>query len=141
MGIFNEQRFASNNQVYETPDDLFIPLMNEFHFTLDVCADESNAKCAKFFNEEMDGLNQNWSGVCWMNPPFKEVKKWVEKAHLESLKGVTTVALICAKTNTNWFHDYCLINEVRFIKGRPKFKGMKHGLPFPLAVVIFNSKK
>jgi len=29
--------------------------------------------------------------------------------------------------------------EIRFIRGRPKFKGMKHGLPQPLAIVIFGS--
>jgi phage N-6-adenine-methyltransferase len=137
MGIFNDQRFASNNQVYETPDEIFAPLNQEFNFTLDVCANEENAKCEKFFDEQSNGLAQFWEGVCWMNPPFKNVKLWIQKAYQESLRGVTTVALVCAKTNTNWFHEYCLKGEVRFVKGRPKFKGMKHGLPFPLAVVIF----
>lgn len=137
MGIFNSQRFASNNQVYETPDEIFDPLNHEFNFDLDVCADSNNNKCLNYFDEQMNGLNQKWKGVCWMNPPFKDVQKWVKKAYEETFNGVTTVALVCAKTNTNWFHQYCLTNEVRFIKGRPKFKGMKHGLPFPLVIVIF----
>lgn len=137
MGIFNDQRFASNNQVYETPDEIFLPLKEEFNFTLDVCANQENAKCESFFDEEADGLKQFWNGVCWMNPPFKDVKYWIKKAYESSLNGTTVVCLVCAKTNTNWFHEYCLKGEVRFIKGRPKFKGMQHGLPFPLAVVIF----
>ena len=29
--------------------------------------------------------------------------------------------------------------EVRFICGRPKFGGAKHGLPQPLALVVFSS--
>lgn len=140
MGIFNNQRFASNNQVYETPDEIFLPLKDEFGFTLDVCANQENAKCERFFDEETNGLNQVWNGVCWMNPPFKDVKHWIKKAFESSLDGTTVVCLVCAKTNTNWFHDYCLKGEVRFIKGRPKFKGMQHGLPFPLAIVVFRGK-
>jgi len=46
--------------------------------------------------------------------------------------------LIPARTNTVWWHDYCMkAKEIRFIKGRPKFGDAKHGLPQPLAIVIF----
>jgi len=27
--------------------------------------------------------------------------------------------------------------EVRFLRGRPRFKGAKYGLPQPLAIVVF----
>ena len=47
--------------------------------------------------------------------------------------------LIPARTNTKWWHDYCMkAKEVRFLKGRPKFKGNIHGLPQPLAIIVFD---
>lgn len=133
--------FVSAKQDWQTPSSLFDPLDDEFHFTLDVCASKENAKCEKFFSEEDDGLKQSWSGnICWMNPPFKTKKIWIQKAYNESLNGATVVCLVPARTNTNWFHDYCLKGEIRFVRGRPKFIGAKHGLPEPLMIVIFRGK-
>lgn len=98
-----------------------------------------NHKCEKYYTEEQNSLLMEWHGVCWMNPPYKDMKKWVIKAYNESRKNDTTVVcLIPAKTNTNWWHEYCMKGEIRFIKGRPKFEGCIHGLPQPLAIVIFN---
>jgi len=139
MGFFDKQKFASNSQEWATPDSVFIPLNDEFHFTLDVCATQENAKHSKFFSKEENALVQNWEKhICWMNPPFNELKLWVKKAFEEGQKENTmVVCLLPARTNTTWFHDYCLKGEVRFIKGRPKFNEGKHGLPQPLAIVIF----
>ncbi len=138
MADFDSNRFASKKQDYATPWDLFNVLNEEFHFTLDVCADEQNRKVDKYFSIKDDGLSQYWKGVCWMNPPYKDMKKWIIKAYEESIKHDSiVVCLIPARTNTNWWHDYCMKGEIRFIRGRPKFEGCKHGLPQPLAVVIF----
>lgn len=133
-------KFESKRQDWETPDEIFKPLDDEFQFILDVCATEENKKCSLFFDEERDGLQQDWSiytAPCWMNPPFGKQGKWVKKAYEESRKGATVVCLLPSRTNTNWWHDYCMKGEIRFIRGRPKFKGAKHGLPQPLAIVIF----
>ena len=70
MPDVNQNWFNRPKVDYETPDSLFKPLDDEFHFTLDVAASKENAKCAKFFTTEENGLLQDWSGVCWMNPPF-----------------------------------------------------------------------
>lgn len=142
MADFNSNRFQSKRQTYETPEDLFRPLADEFRFTLDVAADAANAKCAEFFDEAADGLAQDWRGVCWCNPPYREQSKWVKKAFAEARAGrATTVLLVPARTNTGWWHDYCMKGEVRFVRGRPRFAGCKHGLPQPLALVIFRTSK
>ena len=131
-------KFDSKRQDWETPDSLFIPLLEEFGLALDVCATSQNAKCSKYFDIAINGLVQSWRGVCWMNPPFGEQGKWVRKAFEESQKNAeTVVCLLPARTNTNWWHDYVMKGEVRFIRGRPKFKGAEHGLPQPLAIVVF----
>jgi phage N-6-adenine-methyltransferase len=131
--------FKSSKQDWVTPSNLFQVLDDEFHFTLDVAASRDNAKCDKFFTVDDDGLKCDWGHeICWMNPPYNNKKKWVIKAYNASLNGATVVCLIPARTNTNWWHDYCMKGEVRFIRGRVKFDGAKHGLPQPLAFVIFS---
>lgn len=42
MSNFDSNRFASNNQEYATPWDLFNKLNDEFNFTLDVCANKKS---------------------------------------------------------------------------------------------------
>ena len=124
---------------YETPPEVFNPLQKEFGITFDVCATPKNAKCQQFFTVSDNALEKDWNGVCWMNPPFgREMKKWVIKAWTESQKGVTVICLLPARTNTNWWHDYCMKGEVRFIRGEVKFVGCKNGLWLPMAIVIFN---
>ena len=134
-----DTRFQSKTVEWPTPSEVFDPLHREFGFTLDVAATHDNAKCDQYFTKEIDGLRQEWSGVVWMNPPYgKDVPKWLQKAIDASRRGVTSVCLIPARTNTVWFHELCLRQgEVRFVKGRPKFGDANHGLPLPLAVVIY----
>lgn len=130
--------FSSKSDLWSTPQDLFDRLNKEFHFTLDVCAIKENAKCSNFFDPTVDGLKQNWKGVCWMNPPYgRGIKKWVEKAYFSSLEGATVVCLLPARTDTIWFHEYCVKGEIRFIKGRLKFGGHADPAPFPSMIVIF----
>lgn len=130
---------SSNTDEWSTPQDLFDELNATFHFTLDPCATPENAKCAKFYTKEQDGLKQDWGGeVIWCNPPYgREIGKWVKKC--SEHRGVA-VMLIPARTDTRWWHDYIANNptaSVRFIKGRLKFGDAKNCAPFPSAIVIF----
>lgn len=135
-----EKQFESATVEWPTPDTLWKPLNDEFGFTLDVCATPENAKCARYFTKAQDGLAQEWQGVCWMNPPYgREMVGWLKRAEAEKANGVTTVALIPSRTNTGWWHDVVMKNEVRFVRGRPKFGNADQGLPWPLAVIIFRA--
>lgn len=142
MGQF-KGKFESAKQDWETPWDFFNPINAEFGFTLDAAASAKNTKVpSNFITEEQNGLKTKWGNeIVWLNPPYGKGKQpisdWVKKANDERRNGATTVMLIPARTNTNWFHDICLKNEVRFIRGRPKFGGAEHGLPQPLCLVIF----
>jgi len=86
-----------------------------------------------------DGLEQDWTGVCWCNPPYgREIEKWVKKAYISAIEGATVVMLLPARTDTRWFHDWIYgKTEIRFIRGRLKFGGAEHGAPFPSMVVVF----
>lgn len=59
----NRVMFSSNSQDWETPQPLFDTLNSKYHFTLDAAASPSNTKCAVYFDEEQDGLSQNWGGA------------------------------------------------------------------------------
>jgi phage N-6-adenine-methyltransferase len=137
-----DKKFESATVEWPTPQELFDEVNAEFGFTLDVAATAENAKCQKFFTMETDGLKQPWEGVCWMNPPYgRQMVEWLKKAIRETWNGVTTVALIPARTNTTWWHDLCMkYGEVRFVRGRPKFGGADHGLPQPLALIVFKGR-
>jgi len=139
--------FSSKTQEWETPQWLFDELNAEFHFTLDPCANPENAKCARYFTKEMDGLARSWVGHgVFMNPPYgREIESWVYKAWSESrlfthqMESTLVVGLLPARTDTRWFHEYIYdrATEIRFLKGRLRFVGAKHSAPFPSMVVIW----
>ena len=134
--------FSSKTDLWATPQTFFDKLNSEFGFDTDVCALASNAKCAKFFTPEVNGLTQAWEGVCWVNPPYgRGIGMWLKKAYESSQKGATVVCLVPSRTDTRWWHDYCMKGEVRFIKGRLKFGGHNNAAPFPSAIVIFKPTK
>lgn len=140
MGV-GENDFTSKSREYETPNELFIPLQEEFDIKLDVCASATNHKCVKYITKEIDAFTVSWSEAFWMNPPFgKNLKKWVQRAYEQSLSnGVIGVTLLPVRSNTNWWHKYIIDTgaEVRFIRGEVKFVGQNRGLWLPLAIVIF----
>jgi phage N-6-adenine-methyltransferase len=136
--VITEAMFSSKTDLWETPQDFFDKLNEEFNFQTDVCALPENAKCKHFYTPEQDGLSQEWSGSCWCNPPYgRQIGKWVRKA---SESKATTVMLIPARTDTAWFHDYIYGKaEVRFVRGRLRFSGAKENAPFPCMVVVFRN--
>lgn len=137
-GDMDKILYSSNKTDWGTPQKFFDKLDKEFGFTLDVCALPENAKCKKYFTPDQDGLKQEWNSANWMNPPYgKEIYLWMEKAYNESLKGKTVVCLVPARTDTKWFHDYGIKGEIRFVKGRIKFVGGKHGATFPSLIIVF----
>ena len=134
--------FSSKTNHWSTPNELFNTLNKEFEFTLDPCATKENAKCKKYYTKKENGLIQDWSNeIVFMNPPYgREIKHWIQKAYEESLKGAIVVCLVPARTDTIYWHNYCLKGKVRFIKGRLKFGNSKNSAPFPSAIVVFTQK-
>ena len=135
----NKGMMSSNSAEWATPLAFYEELNKEFEFTLDPCCTTENRKCDKYYTKEDDGLSKDWSGeIVFCNPPYgRELSKWVEKCHTESLKGVTCVMLIPARTDTSYFHNYIYgKHEIRFIKGRLHFNESKQSAPFPSMVVV-----
>ena len=78
----NSVMYSSKSNEWETPQELFDRLDREFHFTLDPASTHENAKCAKHYTQEENGLAQDWRGeTVFCNPPYgRELPLWIEKA-------------------------------------------------------------
>ena len=128
---------------WETPQEFFNELNEEFNFTLDPCCNKETAKCKKYYTEQDNGLIQDWSNeIVFCNPPYSRPNqgKWIKKCYEEG-QNTIVVMLLPARTDTIAFHEYIYNKaEIRFIKGRLKFGNSKNSAPFPSMVVIFTPK-
>lgn len=134
---------SSAKDDWGTPKYIFDKYNKIYNFTCDVAASDANHLCEKYFTREQNGLEQDWNGeVCFMNPPYGRgvTKNWVRKAYEESLKGAIVVGLLPARTETHWWHDYCMKGQIEFIRGRLKFLydgEEKNAAPFASAIIIW----
>ncbi len=108
-------------------------------FGLDAAANIENKKCDTFINERADALKMPWGlGVIekhdhhlhyvsdynlnvWLNPPYRCLIQWVEKAIEEQKKGLRIVMLLPNDTDTRWFHMLMKRAEIYVTKGRVQF--------------------
>lgn len=93
------------------------------------------------FNINDDGLQQQWFGRVWMNPPFSNIAPWMMKiaAHKNG------IALVPNSSDTAAFHDHIFPNadSMLYIKGRIKFYSVegvqaKHGYPGALVLIGYD---
>ena len=134
--------FSSKTDLWATPQDFYDRVNAIFEFDLDVCATPENAKCNRFYTKEDDALTKEWTGTCWMNPPYgREIGAWMKKAYESSKSGATVVCLVPARTDTAWWHDYAKKGDIKFLRGRLKFGAAKNSAPFPSALVVFTPFK
>jgi phage N-6-adenine-methyltransferase len=140
---------TSLDDTWTTPKDFFNKLNYEFNFGLDAAALQSSTLVPENWYgpdhpevTRRDAFARCWAfdaneKSIWLNPPYgKTIGKWIEKANLEAKRGGVIVCLVPARTDTKWWHSYCIQHEVRFIKGRLKFGNSKNSAPFPSAVVV-----
>jgi len=131
-----------------TPDNLFKPLDEEFHFTLDPCSTHENAKCERHYTREENGLLQSWRDeIVFMNPPYSNIPTWLNKACYETwVCNATVICILPCDTSTGWFHDCIWIEELhkmrggvqlRFPKGRFKFDRYTTSPKFATIIAVF----
>lgn len=123
--------FSSVHDIWSTPKDVYKTLDAEFGFDFDPCP----------LNPTFDGLQIEWGGVNFVNPPYSELAEWLKKSFQEYKKGKTVVLLIPSRTDTKAWHEYVMKSDgIRFIRGRLKFGNSTQPAPFPSCIVIFKGK-
>jgi len=128
----NKALFTSHKQDWKTPKGVYQTLDAEFGFDYDPCPEKP----------DKDGLTTEWGDINFVNPPYNEISKWIKKGFEEYQKGKVVVFLIPSRTDTIWWHEYCMkATEIRFIKGRLSFNDDGGRATFPSAIVILNQLK
>lgn len=123
--------FLSQSNEWRTPVGVFDDLNAEFEFDYDPCPLHDGGLIS-------DGLLADWGQVTFCNPPYSQIKDWVRKGYQEWQQGKTVVFLIPSRTDTAWWHDFCMkATEIRFLRGRLRFGDATTSAPFPSCVVVF----
>ena len=137
---FNRHLFSSARLNWATPRATFEALDAEFHFAMDACAENWNAKCSTFLHGAQ-GLTMDWASPAFLNPPYgRAISTWVRLAYEQARLGVTVVALLPSRTDTRWWHDYVMLaKEIRFIRGRLHFDE-RGPAPFPSVIVVWEEQ-
>lgn len=118
-----------------TPPEMFDPLNERFGFTVDVAALPHNAKLERFYTPEDNGLEKCWAGErVWCNPPYSDIRPWVEKAWHEMEARYAPASLIVMllpanRTEQAWWQELVEPERdrigsqlrVEFLKGRLRF--------------------
>jgi len=106
----------SNTDEWLTPPSILQKLPE---FDLDPCSPINRPwdTAKKHFTVEDDGLNQDWNGRVWCNPPYGlEAALWLRKMKQHG----NGIALIFARTETKMFFDHVWngASALLFIEGR-----------------------
>ena len=139
--------FSSQKTTWNTPAWLFEEIEKIGSIILDPCwNDGCPIHPPHTFVEEQNGLLQDWNvgpGVVYVNPPYgRQADIWSQKIYQESGRVEHLVALMPARVDTRWFHEYISKADVLcFIKGRLRFGNAKNSAPFPSLVAYWGSSQ
>lgn len=116
----------------------FGPLHERFRFTIDAAASDANAVLPRYWTSDDDALTRDWRGErIWCNPPYSNIRPWVEKAWRECglwstwREGAELVVMLLPanRTEQGWWQELVepalrgrrAAFHVEFLKGRMRF--------------------
>lgn len=86
-------------------------------FDLDPCGFPNYHTANKLICLPKDGLQEEWCGRVWLNPPYgRHIESWLKKLEQHG----NGIALVFGRTDTSWFHRI-KPDLLFFIRGRIKF--------------------
>jgi hypothetical protein len=111
----------SKSDVHITPDRVWNLIQNEWGHHKDEFFDPCPV------NPMWDGLSIGWRKLNYVNPPYSKLKEFVYYGIEQSEYGRTSVFLLPAKTDQEWFHVVLKHNyKIKWIEKRLKFKNNQH---------------
>ena len=136
------------NDEWETQDDLYKALNDEFDFDFDLCATAKNTK-TPFFTSDVEEFvicaDVNLYDSYWMNPPYSRgnINKCMVAADTINGHGKTLVTLTRFDPTADWFKT-CIDGvaaEVRMLEKRLRFKGADHSYNFPCCISVYYGER
>lgn len=113
-----------DSERWQTPPEIFDPLMAEFDFDLDAAADCVTTRVHSYIGG-CALSRDDWPGDrIWLNPPYgRMLEPFVRRAADEADKGKLIVALIPFRCRAAWWHESVIgrASEVRCVRKRIKF--------------------
>ena len=108
--MISKAMHSSKTSEWGTPPEFFRAIDHQFHFDLDVCATDANAKCARYFTKRDHALHQRWTcRAGWMNPPYGKhdegILAWMghSRRTVESGHAQAMVSLVPVRTGSVWW--------------------------------------
>jgi hypothetical protein len=137
---FHEVAYEEGSDEHDTPIEFFAPIADAVGgFDFDPCASDTS-DLAEENNRLTGGLERDWYGKTFMNPPYSEVSDWMKYASYEHEHGHTDliVGLVFARTGTQWFHNYARSADMLcFVEGRLCFGNQENSAPTPSMVAVW----
>lgn len=164
MSKINPALYSSERQDWQTPPEVYEPILRFIgceRFDLDPFCSDFNIPAyyhacilvGSGDSIEFDGFNESWivrpynaqQPTVWVNPPYgRDLKRAMAKCAEEARKGCKIWALVPARTETTYQHDYGLAHAdfVVFLRGRIKFINAASGesegtAPFPTMLLYW----
>ena len=96
---------ANSNQNIETPW-AFVNAVEKYfgiQFEYDMAGTEKNKKAYIVYDEKDDSLSIDWplSGWAWVNPPFAQIGKWIDKCDEQSKLGSRIICISPLSSDLN----------------------------------------
>ena len=138
------QKPGRSKQDYQTPLEFLIAVRSKLwitDFAIDLAASAQNSVVSGcYYDEAVDSLKQTWQfgSWCWLNPPYADIRPWVEKAAHESALGARIAMLVPASVGANWWKDYVVNSSYQlFLNGRLTFAGCTTPYPKDCALLLY----
>lgn len=144
--------YENKSDEWATPKSLVRPLSDAVGgFDLDPASGaERTPHAPNVYTKEDDGLTQQWFGNVFVNPPFSDKVKWIEKAMSEVNGGNAdlVVMVLPVDTSTAWYHDLvtqapvvCFVGPGRMDFDRRSQGHVNEGNPsFAVMLVAFGDR-
>ena len=108
-----------DNDNWQTPDTVWQTIDRFHEIDTDPCAgcemtgEETHIGSSENIRPPRNGLDSEWPGVVFMNPPFSQKKQWLKKAVEEVNTGAATTVYAVTPDSTDvmsWWHTYIAEN-------------------------------
>lgn len=113
--------YSKKTDDWRTPSELYIAFMEKGY--IDPCPYKSvvNGLLYDFYNVKI-----------FINPPFSQIKDWIDWSIKQYKNNCEVCLLIPARTDTKYFHRLLEYNPIiYFIKGRLHYNDSEKNAPFP----------